>query len=347
MSTPLPVLLYHRSVAKEKCVMSIHQTEDIKIDQNASFAPASQQTDASSIYVIVPAYNEGPVIRDTLTPLLSLGYTVVLVDDGSQDNTCERVSGLPIHLLRHPINLGQGAALQTGMDYVLSLGARAVVHFDADAMILVTRFVEGKTLTAEMARKSGALERIIATVKRYHEGPAFPGLFSPFETVRAYHRLALDHDVAFPAEIDDAFARMDDIETALARVTTRKPCHNDLLAGNFIDDGERIWVVDWEYAGMGDPYFDLGNFAVNQELDDSGCETVVRLYTRETRDADLAHLHLMRVASDLRESFWGFLQSGISTLDFDYVDYAKKHLERFLDNASKARFNANLRAVSK
>ena len=112
--------------------MSIHQTEDIKIDQNASFAPASQQTDASSIYVIVPAYNEGPVIRDTLTPLLSLGYTVVLVDDGSQDNTCERVSGLPIHLLRHPINLGQGAALQTGMDYVLSLGARAVVHFDAD-----------------------------------------------------------------------------------------------------------------------------------------------------------------------------------------------------------------------
>ena len=281
--------------------------------------------------------------RGTVTPLsggiTNQNYRV----DGDEVSYVIRVCGANTEHLGIDRD-NERACTQVAAD--LGIGP-AVVHFDADAMILVTRFVEGKTLTAEMARKSGALERIIATVKRYHEGPAFPGSFSPFETVRTYHRIALDRDVDFPAEIDDAFARMGDIETALAQVSATVPCHNDLLAGNFIDDGERIWVVDWEYAGMGDPYFDLGNFAVNQKLDDSGCETVVRLYTRETRDADLAHLHLMRVASDLRESFWGFLQSGISTLDFDYLDYAKKHLGRFLDNASKARFNANLRAVSK
>jgi glycosyltransferase involved in cell wall biosynthesis len=84
------------------------------------------------IFIIVPAYNESPVIQDTLMPLLSLGYSIVVVDDGSSDDTYEKICQLPVHVLRHPINLGQGAALQTGMTYALSQGASAIVHFDAD-----------------------------------------------------------------------------------------------------------------------------------------------------------------------------------------------------------------------
>ena len=89
---------------------------------------------------------------------------------------------------------------------------------------------------------------------------------------------------------------------------------------------------------MGDLFFDLGNFAVNQALNKQQCELLLRLYFGEVHPTDLAHLHLMRLASDLRESFWGFLQLGISELDFDYREYAHHHLMRFLQNAETPDF---------
>src|SRR5437899_1372209 len=95
-----------------------------------------------------------------------------------------------------------------------------------------------------------------------------------------------------------------------------------LLGINFIDDGHTIRILDWEYAGMGDLFFDLGNFAVNQSLNEEQCALLLRNYFGGVRPADLAHLHLMRLGSDLRESFWGFLQIGISERDFDDIEYS-------------------------
>jgi glycosyltransferase involved in cell wall biosynthesis len=86
----------------------------------------------SNIFVVVPAYNEADRLEQTLSPLLELGYTVVVVDDGSDDATWAVAVRMPVYALRHPINLGQGAALQTGMDFAVAHGARCVVHFDAD-----------------------------------------------------------------------------------------------------------------------------------------------------------------------------------------------------------------------
>ncbi len=96
---------------------------------------------------------------------------------------------------------------------------------------------------------------------------------------------------------------------------------------------------------MGDMFFDLGNFSVNQSLNEEQCELLLRSYFGEVRPVDLAHLHLMRLASDLRESFWGFLQLGISELDFDYKAYAYHHLNRFLHNVETSPFEEWLRDV--
>lgn len=84
------------------------------------------------VYIVIPCYNEGEILRKTVEALLPLGYEVVVVDDGSYEDPHETLADLTIHYLRHPINLGQGAALQTGMDYARSQGADAVIHFDAD-----------------------------------------------------------------------------------------------------------------------------------------------------------------------------------------------------------------------
>ncbi len=220
-----------------------------------------------------------------------------------------------------------------------------VMHFLPTEDVLVTRFIVGTGISPEAAVQPEILRRIVRSIRRYHNGPAFPGTFSPFETVRNYHKLALEHSVLFPQTLPQVFALMEQLEQALGPLHDPKPCHNDLLASNFLDDGRTIWILDWEYAGMGDIFFDLGNFAVNQALNEAQCELLLRYYFGEVRSADLAHLHLMRLASDLRESFWGFLQLGISTLDFNYREYAHHHLNRFLHNVATSPFEQWLQDV--
>ncbi len=252
-----------------------------------------------------------------------------------------RIGGKGTHLLgidRRYESICTAIAAQVGV------GAE-VVHFLAEEEALVTRFIEGSAITPESAAQSEALRRIVDAMRTYHSGPDFPGLFSPFETVRSYHRLAMERGVPFPDTLPRVFALMARIEEALGSLQQKHPCHNDLLASNFIDDGHTIRILDWEYAGMGDRFFDLGNFAVNQALDNDRCNLLLSSYFGEARPADVAHLHLMRLASDLRESFWGFLQMGASELDFDYKEYAHHHLNRFLRNVEQSPFEEWLTEV--
>ena len=175
-------------------------------------------------------------------------------------------------------------------------------------------------------------------LRAFHDASSLPARFSPFETVRNYHDLALEHGVKFPEDLQIILEQMTRIELALKPHARESACHNDLLPANFLDDGSRIWIIDWEYAGNGNPFFDLGNLAVNLELNDRDGERLLELYFGRSDSKLNAQLNLMRLASDLREAFWGFLQSGISTLEFDFVGYGNKHLERFRVNAARDEF---------
>lgn len=282
---------------------------------------------------LVPEWNELDV---AVTPL-SGGITNqnYRVDIGSESFVL-RVGGKGTHLLG--IDRERERAC-TALAAQIGIGAEVIYyHASESKQVLVTRFIAGTPVLAEDAARPETLRRVVEALRLYHAGPAFPGTFSPFATVREYYRLALDHGVSFPETLPLAFQLLEQIEEALGPLQQLRPCHNDLLASNFIDDGRSIRIVDWEYAGMGDLFFDLGNFAVNQALNEQQCELVLNLYFGEVRPIDLAHLHLMRLASDLRESFWGFLQLGISELDFDYREYAHHHLTRFLQNAETPDF---------
>src|SRR6185436_4205870 len=123
------------------------------------------------------------------------------------------------------------------------------------------------------------------------------------------------------------------LAAAPAPLTT---CHNDLLNANFLLEGDHTWIVDYEYAGMGDPFFDLGNLAVNNDLDAEADELLLALAAGEVRDRHRARLALMRLMSDFREAMWGVVQQAISTLDEDFVAYAAKHFDRLLTNAATA-----------
>ena len=116
-------------------------------------------------------------------------------------------------------------------------------------------------------------------------------------------------------------------------------CHNDLLTANFLYDGARVRIVDWEYAGMGDRYFDLGNLSVNNGFAEADDERLLAAYWREPcTPRRFAALRLMRIMSDFREGMWGVVQSAISALDFDFAAYADEHLTRVAAGLADPRF---------
>jgi thiamine kinase-like enzyme len=214
----------------------------------------------------------------------------------------------------------------------LDVGAE-VIAFLPDHDVLLTRFVPGRLLEPGDVREVPTMGRIVEALRRYHGGPPGAGTFSPFDVVRDYYALAWNRQVAFPPTIGEAMVRLGFIESALEGPELPCPCHNDLLASNLIDDGSAVRIIDWEYAGMGDRWFDLGNLAANNEFDKAQEYALLELYCGEVRSEDMRRLQLMRLASDLRESLWGFLQSGVSTLEYEFVEYGRAHLDRFLQRS--------------
>jgi thiamine kinase-like enzyme len=192
---------------------------------------------------------------------------------------------------------------------------------------LITRFVDGRPVPLEEMRRPSSLGETAALLHRVHEGPRFPATFDSFRVVEQYQETASAYGVEIPPEYAPAKKRADEIERELGD-RPQQPCHNDLLNANFIRSTDGMRIVDWEYAGMGDLFFDLANFSVNHELTDAENDILLAAYFDEVRDEHRRHLRRMRFMSDFREAMWGVVQQGISKLDFDYVDYARKHFAR-------------------
>jgi len=219
---------------------------------------------------------------------------------------------------------------------------------------LVTRFIDGAPLPLEQVREPETLRRVGEALRRIHDGPAIPGLFVPFRIVEAYRALAMARGVPIPPAYELAHAVAARIELALLTSPVElRPCHNDLLNANFIvDEAGRIRIVDWEYAGMGDPFFDLGNFSINHELTAVEDDVLLRAYEgspalgERAHAAHLARLRLMRLVSDFREAMWGVLQQGISSLEVDFRAYADEHFGRLLAGASEPDFERQLREAA-
>jgi thiamine kinase-like enzyme len=208
---------------------------------------------------------------------------------------------------------------------------------------LVARFIEGRAISLDEMRRPEGLGRVAAALRKFHDGAPIPGRFDALAVVDDYRAKAEAHGVTIPDEFDDARGIGERIRSARGPQTA-VPCHNDLLNANFLDDGE-LRIVDWEYAGMGDRFFDLANFSVNHEFDVEDDRRLLRAYFGEERERDLASLRLMRFMSDFREAMWGVLQSGISDLEFDFTGYAHKHFTRMQATAADLAFNTFLRAV--
>jgi thiamine kinase-like enzyme len=208
-----------------------------------------------------------------------------------------------------------------------------VIH--AGNGMLVSRFVDGRTLTPEAVRQADNLPRIVAIVRRCHhevprhlQGPTL--IFWVFQVIRNYLKLLqVRHANPYAVALAELAARNERLERAVGPVTIVFG-HNDLLAANLIDDGQRLWLIDWDYAGFNSPLFDLANLASNNELSPDLETQLLQHYFGESPSRELRRSFLaMKCASLLRETLWGAVSRLTSTIEFDYGAYAADYLRRF------------------
>lgn len=207
-----------------------------------------------------------------------------------------------------------------------------VVHHEPGALVM--RFIEGATLNEASVRDPANLERIVPLLKRcHHEIPKYlrgPTLmFWVFQVIRDYAGTLRDGN----SRMLGVLPRLLEISGTLEREVGAVQLvfgHNDLLAANFIDDGERMWLVDWDYAGFNSPLFDLGGLASNNQLSADQEHQVLSEYFGAPTDAGLVRRYrAMKCASLLRESMWSMVSEIHSRLDFNYVAYTDENLVRF------------------
>jgi aminoglycoside phosphotransferase (APT) family kinase protein len=246
-----------------------------------------------------------------------------------------RLAGLDTHLL----GIDRESEYAAGRAAAAAGVGPEIFRYMPHLGCLITRFVQGASIPTEDLEREEILASVVGSIRAFHACPPIPSAFLVFRICESYARLAAGRGVTVPKEWDQAHALGARIESAVNRAPILPvPCHNDLLNANFLLDGAHTWIVDYEYAGMGDPFFDLGNLSINNGLTQEAQDTLLHLYFGAPRNVHRARLALMRIVSDMREAMWGVLQQALSTLDFDYVDYADRHFARLLRNARDPRF---------
>jgi thiamine kinase-like enzyme len=245
-----------------------------------------------------------------------------------------RVHGRDTDLLGIDRNAEQ---LACGLAAEMGIAPELVAAFDD---CLVTRFIACEPLIpSEAATRAQELARAL---RSFHDSPLeLPTRFWVPDLLAAYAARVHERGVRLP----DAYGRAAAVTARIAAVlplNDPRPCHNDLLTSNIIRtyahagdraptgaNNGRLLIVDWEYAGMGHPGFDLGNLSVNNDFSEADDERLLSAYYRvPATDARRAMLALMRILSDAREAAWGVVQAEISELDFDFGRYARTHFER-------------------
>ena len=198
------------------------------------------------------------------------------------------------------------------------VGPRVVQH-DPESGAIVLAWLPGRTRSNAAFSADGSPTRIAAVLRRLHAGPRFRDRFDMFRLSERYLRLVDDRAIAVPGGYREHLGQLPRIQAALAvDPLPSVPCHNDLLAENYLDDGERLWIVDYEYSGNNDPTFELGNTAQELGFDDHRLEALVAAYFGEATPALLARCHLQMVMSDVGWTLWAAIQARISDIEYDF-----------------------------
>jgi thiamine kinase-like enzyme len=202
-----------------------------------------------------------------------------------------------------------------------------VIEYAPQVGVLVIGWIEGRTYTNADVAQPGNLKRIAAACRALHAGERFDGDFDMFAIQRRYRAAVASHDIKIPVGYDAFSGAFGAAEGALAQLAEGTvPCNNDLLAANFIDDGRKLWLIDYEYAGNNDPCFELGNIWAECHLSDEALTELVTEYYGRPRRSKVARAMLLGLIGKYGWTLWGAIQAAVSPIDFDFWSWG---MERF------------------
>ena len=236
-----------------------------------------------------------------------------------------RIPGTATELLA----VDRGNELHNTMSAAKAGVAPRVLHVLPAWNVFVTEWLPGQTMSNDAFAMPRMPTRIAATLRRLHAGPRFRDDFNMFRLAEGYLRLVDRRAIPIPAGYRERLGLIPRIEAALANnPLSTVPCHNDLLAENYLDDGERLWIVDYEYSGNNDPSFELGNTCQELGFDDVLAGELCAAYFGEATPALLARMRLQMIMSDVGWTLWAAIQAQISTIDYDFTGWAKERWTR-------------------
>ncbi len=248
------------------------------------------------------------------------------VCDGAEKYVVRLGSDDPIHLISRA---NERAVCEAAFDAGLS---PELIH--AEPGVLVVRFIEGHVFQASDVRNDLNLARITTLLKEFHHTipqnfQGIPAMFWVFQILRHYQHLLQQGGSQYRDRLAELNSQAATLEKAVGKVEIVFG-HNDLLAANFIDDGEKIWLIDFDYAGFNSPLFDLSNLASNNELSTDQEMTMLESYFGSSMNLkQWRSYYAMKCASLLRETLWSMVSEIHSDLDIDFAGYTKKNLNRF------------------
>ncbi len=222
-----------------------------------------------------------------------------------------------------------------------------VIEYRSDDHVLVVSYIDGMTLTPEDVRDSTQLSRIAQVCRLLHAGPRFVSEFDMFDVQRAYLRTVQDNGYRLPRRYLEFEPQVTAMRRALAAVEVATvPCNNDLLAANFIDDGARLWIIDFEYAGNNDPCFELGNIWSESNLAPDQLDELVECYFGHERPSLVARARLLGLMSKYGWTLWASIQDATSELDFDFWEWGMEKYDRAVDEFDDPAFETWLTAAA-
>jgi thiamine kinase-like enzyme len=210
--------------------------------------------------------------------------------------------------------------------------APAVIDYRPDHQALVVAWLHGTTLTAQDLHDEKNVVRVATVCRQLHSGPRFVGDFDMFEVQRRYLAIVRDRGYRLPPRYLDLLPEVDRISDALAvRTEPTVPCNNDLLAANFIDDGDRLWVIDYEYAGNNDPCFELGNIWSESDLPLDHLALLVDSYYGRHLRHKVARARLLGLMAKYGWTLWASIQVAVSPIEFDFWSWGMEKYERAVE----------------
>ncbi len=253
-----------------------------------------------------------------------------LVSDSGSKSVVRLGSDIPEHLVyRSNEIIVSEAAYQIGVSPKLIYNEPGV---------LVLEFIESKTLEPKAVREN--LNKIVPIIRKIHDEipnklSGQPQIFWVFYVIKYYSNYLLNNNSSHISLITSLLKKAEKLEK-LSSPREIVFGHNDLLAANFLDDGSKIWVVDWEYGGFNDPLFDIGGLSSNNDLDENLESEVLEMYFKEKPSKDLIiKYNAMKTASLLRETMWSMVSEITSKIEFNYAEYTSDNLRKFEESFDK------------